>query len=205
MTERPPSNRLAFATRAIHAGQHPIPRPAPSCRRSTRRRPMCRTAPASTRATNIPARRTRPRQAYERCIADLESGTRGFAFASGLAAIATVLDLLDSGDMCWRQTISMAAPFGCSTGSASARRGSTSPLRFHRPALEAAIRPDTQDDLGRNSVQSAAEADRPRRDRGARETARHPHRGRQHLRQPLSCNGRWSTASTWSCIRRPNT
>jgi cystathionine gamma-lyase len=35
--------------------------------------------------------------AYERCIADLESGTAGFAFASGLAATATVLDLLDSG------------------------------------------------------------------------------------------------------------
>ena len=38
------------------------------------------------------------RIAYERCIADLESGTRGFAFASGLAATATVLELLDSGD-----------------------------------------------------------------------------------------------------------
>jgi cystathionine beta-lyase/cystathionine gamma-synthase len=37
------------------------------------------------------------RLAYEKCIADLESGTRGFAFASGLAAMATVLDLLESG------------------------------------------------------------------------------------------------------------
>ncbi len=37
------------------------------------------------------------RMAYERCIADLESGTRGFAFASGLAAEATVLDLLEHG------------------------------------------------------------------------------------------------------------
>jgi cystathionine gamma-lyase len=35
--------------------------------------------------------------AYERCVADLESGVAGFAFASGLAAAATVLDLLDSG------------------------------------------------------------------------------------------------------------
>ena len=34
------------------------------------------------------------RLAYERCIADLESGTRGFAFASGLAGMATVLELL---------------------------------------------------------------------------------------------------------------
>lgn len=35
--------------------------------------------------------------AYERCVADLEGGVAGFAFGSGLAAAATVLDLLDSG------------------------------------------------------------------------------------------------------------
>ncbi len=38
------------------------------------------------------------RFAYERCVASLEGGTRGFAFASGLAATSTLLDLLDSGD-----------------------------------------------------------------------------------------------------------
>ncbi len=37
------------------------------------------------------------RSAYERCIADLENGTRAWAFASGLAAMATALDALDSG------------------------------------------------------------------------------------------------------------
>src|SRR5690606_19708217 len=37
------------------------------------------------------------RMAFERCIADLEGGTHGFAFASGMAAMATVLELLDSG------------------------------------------------------------------------------------------------------------
>jgi cystathionine gamma-lyase len=36
--------------------------------------------------------------AYERCVADLEGGDAGFAFASGLAAAATTLDLLDAGD-----------------------------------------------------------------------------------------------------------
>jgi cystathionine gamma-lyase len=35
--------------------------------------------------------------AYERCVADLESGTHGFAFASGMAAIGTALELIDSG------------------------------------------------------------------------------------------------------------
>jgi cystathionine gamma-lyase len=38
------------------------------------------------------------RFAYERCVADLEGGVRGFAFASGLAAMATILDLLSAGD-----------------------------------------------------------------------------------------------------------
>ncbi|MDQ3057819.1 MAG: PLP-dependent aspartate aminotransferase family protein, partial [Pseudomonadota bacterium] len=38
------------------------------------------------------------RFAYERCAASLEAGTRGFAFASGMAATSTVLELLDSGD-----------------------------------------------------------------------------------------------------------
>src|SRR5690606_25861858 len=38
------------------------------------------------------------RFAYERCVAGLEGGTRGFAFASGMAATATLLELLDSGD-----------------------------------------------------------------------------------------------------------
>src|SRR5260370_41289415 len=37
------------------------------------------------------------RLAYEKCIADLESGSRAFAFASGLSAMATVLEVLDSG------------------------------------------------------------------------------------------------------------
>ena len=37
------------------------------------------------------------RMAYERCVADLEGGRQGYAFASGLAAASTVLDLLDSG------------------------------------------------------------------------------------------------------------
>src|SRR5207248_9668470 len=44
------------------------------------------------------ARTTNPtRMAFERCVADLESGSKAFAFASGLAAIATILDCLDQG------------------------------------------------------------------------------------------------------------
>ncbi|MDO8380385.1 PLP-dependent aspartate aminotransferase family protein, partial [Phenylobacterium sp.] len=38
------------------------------------------------------------RFAFERAVADLESGAKGYAFASGLAAIATLLEVLDAGD-----------------------------------------------------------------------------------------------------------
>lgn len=38
------------------------------------------------------------REALEKTIAELEGGTRGFAFASGLAAISTSLMLLSAGD-----------------------------------------------------------------------------------------------------------
>jgi len=38
------------------------------------------------------------RMAYEACVADLENGAQGYAFASGLAASGTILELLNSGD-----------------------------------------------------------------------------------------------------------
>jgi cystathionine gamma-lyase len=90
-------NRLAFSTRTIHGGQSPDP---------TTGAVMVPIYATSTYAQESPgihkgydyARSDNPtRAAFERCIADLESGEAGFAFASGLAAIATVLDLLDSG------------------------------------------------------------------------------------------------------------
>ena len=95
MTSR--RNRLAFATRTIHGGQSHDP---------TTGAVMVPIYATSTYAQESPgvhkgydyARSENPtRAAFERCIADLETGTAGFAFASGLAAIATVLDLLDSG------------------------------------------------------------------------------------------------------------
>jgi cystathionine gamma-lyase len=90
-------NRLAFSTRTIHGGQHHDP---------TTGAVMVPIYATSTYAQESPgvhkgydyARSENPtRAAFERCIADLETGTAGFAFASGLAAIATVLDLLETG------------------------------------------------------------------------------------------------------------
>jgi cystathionine gamma-lyase len=95
MTSR---NRLAFATRTIHAGQYPDPTTGavmvPIYATST----YAQESPGVHKGYEYSRSQNPTRQAFERCIADLESGTEGYAFASGLAGIATVLDLLDSGD-----------------------------------------------------------------------------------------------------------
>lgn len=91
-------NRLAFATRTIHAGQHPDPTTGavmvPIYATST----YAQESPGVHKGYEYSRSQNPTRQAFERCIADLESGTEGFAFASGLAAIATILDLLQTGD-----------------------------------------------------------------------------------------------------------
>jgi cystathionine gamma-lyase len=91
-------NRLRFATRTIHAGQHPDPTTGavmvPIYQTST----YAQQSPGQHKGYEYSRSQNPTRQAFERCIADLESGTEGFAFASGLAGEATVLDLLDSGD-----------------------------------------------------------------------------------------------------------
>ena len=65
---------------------------------------------------------------YERCVADLEGGTRGFAFASGMAATATVLELLDAGShvIAMRRSVRRHAT-GCSSACAGAARARRSP------------------------------------------------------------------------------
>src|SRR5579859_4178206 len=91
------SNRLAFETRAIHGGQHPDPSTGavmvPIYATST----YVQESPGVHKGFEYSRSQNPTRFAYERCVADLESGNSGFAFASGLAAMATVLDLLDSG------------------------------------------------------------------------------------------------------------
>ncbi|HUO92898.1 MAG TPA: cystathionine gamma-synthase [Rhizomicrobium sp.] len=98
MTDSKGSNRLAFATRTIHAGQHPDPTTGavmvPIYATST----YAQESPGVHKGYEYSRSQNPTRMAFERCIADLESGTVGFAFASGLAAMATILDLLSSGD-----------------------------------------------------------------------------------------------------------
>jgi len=90
-------NRLAFSTRAIHAGQQHDPTTGavmvPIYATST----YAQESPGTHKGFEYSRSQNPTRMAFERCIADLESGSHGFAFASGLAAIATILELLDSG------------------------------------------------------------------------------------------------------------
>jgi cystathionine gamma-lyase len=88
---------LGFATRAIHAGQPPDPATGAVTTPIYQTSTYVQQSPGVHKGFDY-ARSINPtRLAYERCIADLEQGARGFAFASGLAAMATVLELLDSG------------------------------------------------------------------------------------------------------------
>lgn len=88
---------LGFATRAIHAGQPPDPATGAVTTPIYQTSTYVQQSPGVHKGFDY-ARSINPtRLAYERCVADLEQGARGFAFASGLAAMATVLELLDSG------------------------------------------------------------------------------------------------------------
>lgn len=97
MTDIPGKNRLAFATRTIHGGQFPDPTTGavmvPIYATST----YAQSSPGEHKGFEYSRSHNPTRFAFERCIADLESGTAGFAFASGLAAASTTLEILDSG------------------------------------------------------------------------------------------------------------
>ena len=86
-----------FATRAIHAGQEPDPTTGAIMTPIYATSTYVQESPGKHKGYDY-ARSINPtRLAYEKCIANLESGTRGWAFASGLAAMSTALEALDSG------------------------------------------------------------------------------------------------------------
>jgi cystathionine gamma-lyase len=93
-----PSNtpKKGFATRVIHAGQSPDPSTGaimpPIYATST----YVQQSPGVHKGLDYGRSHNPTRWALERCIADLEGGSAAFAFASGLAAISTTLELLDA-------------------------------------------------------------------------------------------------------------
>jgi cystathionine gamma-lyase len=86
-----------FSTRAIHGGQSPDPSTGavmpPIYATST----YAQASPGVHQGYEYSRTHNPTRMAFERCIADLEGGARGFAFASGMATTATLLELVDSG------------------------------------------------------------------------------------------------------------
>jgi cystathionine gamma-lyase len=85
-----------FATRVIHAGQSPDPTTGaimpPIYATST----YVQQSPGVHKGLDYGRSHNPTRWALERCVADLENGSAAFAFASGLAAISTTLELLDA-------------------------------------------------------------------------------------------------------------
>jgi cystathionine beta-lyase/cystathionine gamma-synthase len=94
---RTKSNRRGFATRGIHAGQSPDPTTGAIMTPIYATSTYVQESPGVHKGYEYSRTQNPTRMAYERCIADLESGTQGFAFASGMAGTATILDLLPQG------------------------------------------------------------------------------------------------------------
>ncbi len=86
-----------FSTRTIHAGQTPDPSTGAIMTPIYATSTFVQESPGVNKGYEYARTQNPTRMAYERCVADLESGTRGFAFASGLAAMSTLLDLLETG------------------------------------------------------------------------------------------------------------
>lgn len=138
--------KQGFQTRAIHAGQQPDPSTGavmpPIYATSTfkQRSPGEHTGWEYARSQNP------TRSAFEACIADLESGQKAWAFASGLAAMSTVLELLEAGS----HMAAVDDMYGGSWRLFERIRARSMGLRVNyvdpdQPgSLEAALRPDTK-------------------------------------------------------------
>jgi len=90
-------NQLAFATRCIHAGQTPDPTTGAVMMPIYATSTFAQESPGVHKGFEYARSQNPTRMAFERCIADLEGGSAAFAFSSGLAASATLLDTLEHG------------------------------------------------------------------------------------------------------------
>lgn len=144
MTEELPPQR--FATRVIHGGQRPDPLTGavmpPIYATST----YVQSSPGVHQGFEYSRTRNPTRDALQAAVANLEGGTAGFAFASGMAASATLLELLDAG----AHIIAMHDLYGGSYRLFEnvRKRSAGHQVAFvdlsDAAALEAALRPDTR-------------------------------------------------------------
>jgi cystathionine gamma-lyase len=86
-----------FATRAIHAGQEPDPTTGAIMTPIYASSTYVQASPGVHKGFDYARTRNPTRDALEACVASLENGFAGFAFASGLAGMGTVLELLETG------------------------------------------------------------------------------------------------------------
>ena len=141
-----PDRALALATLAIHGGQSPDPSTGavmpPIYATST----YAQSSPGEHQGFEYSRTHNPTRFAYERCVASLEGGTRGFAFAAGMAASSTVIELLDAGS----HVVAMDDIYGGSFRLFERVRRRTAALDFSfvdltdLTAFEAAITPNTK-------------------------------------------------------------
>jgi len=135
-----------LGTLAIHAGQSPDPSTGAVMTPIYQTSTYVQSSPGVHQGFEYTRSHNPTRFAYERCVAALEGGTRGFAFASGMAATSTILELLDSGS----HVIAMDDVYGGTYRLFERVRRRTAGLDFSwvdlsdAAAFEAAIRPETR-------------------------------------------------------------
>ena len=91
-------DKKGFDTRAIHAGQKNDPVTGAVMTPIYATSTYAQESPGVHKGYEYSRTSNPTRKALEDCIASLENGDKGFAFASGMAATSTILELLDSGD-----------------------------------------------------------------------------------------------------------
>ena len=135
-----------FSTRAVHAGQSPDPTTGAVVTPIYATSTYVQSSPGVHQGFEYSRSQNPTRFAYERCVTDLEGGDAGFAFASGLAATSTVLELLDSGD----HVVALDDIYGGTRRLFEQVRRRSAGLSFtysdlrDRAALEAALTPKTR-------------------------------------------------------------
>jgi cystathionine gamma-lyase len=140
------TNSDRFATRAIHAGQSPDPTTGAVMTPIYATSTYAQSSPGVHKGYEYARTQNPTRMAFERCIADLEGGRHGFAFASGLAASATLLDALAAGSHVVALDDLYGGTYRLFEG--VRRRSSGLDVTFidmtDRSKLEAALRPETR-------------------------------------------------------------
>ena len=135
-----------LGTLAIHAGQTPDPTTGAVMTPIYATSTYVQKSPGVHQGFEYSRSHNPTRFAYERCVAALEGGTQGYAFASGLAATSTVLDVLDAGS----HVVCMDDVYGGTYRLFERVRRRSAGLDFSfvdlndMAALEAAVRPDTR-------------------------------------------------------------